>query len=788
MPLIGHMTLMIWGAALLILGVIILPSIRMIAPNEVGLVVKRFSNKKLSNGNIVAFRGEAGYQADLLMPGYRFKAWWLYSVDKHPFVQVPSGEIGLVIAQVGEGLPVGAKTAVYKDVLGDFSDLRKFIDNGGQKGVQRQILPPGSVMPVHPLGFLVITRSNFFGLPVDPLLRKNIAQAKERLLRPYGITEDNLVVTLIAPRKIERVDARPRTDLTARGDRDDELVDVIGIVTTLEGPPLPAGDIAGRLGGFEDVAQLEQRLAHDEPLPEGKLAEAMRMQTEATEKIAASNAARLASRSAAKRARQTRDAEIIRDAEEKRKAAETAKLDADQAIERANRILAEIAGEASKADSQLIELLLGSKNVMHNNYQNFQAFLDHGGCIGLQHDPLLYGAYNLNPVLVKVEMVPMLVVKQGQVAVIKSYVGLVAKDVSGMQFKHGSLVRPGHRGIWQESLRTGKYPINPRCYEAEIVPTAILTLNWAEATSKAHNLDQELKQIDAKSREGFIFHLDLQVQIHVPDTKAARVISRVGTMQNLINEVLQAAVGNHFRDTLQSMPAIDFIETRQEVQEDAFHHIRQKLSEYEVETPGVYIQDVVLPEQLVKVLTEREIANQEVTTFQRQEAAQQERIRMEQATGRADKQHDLASSEIQKSIASNLAEARKSEASGEAEFISKTGAAKGAEVESVNVAFATAYDRQVKAIGRQGTILVNIARALAASNTPFVPRVLVSGGEGGAINALFATLTESFSKFTNGKSEPVVSETEEMMVEASAAPNVPDVPSSSPEPPSTRRQ
>ncbi|GAH77209.1 unnamed protein product, partial [marine sediment metagenome] len=198
-------------------------------------------------------------------------------------------------------------------------------------------------------------------------------------------------------------------------------------------------------------------------------------------------------------------------------------------------------------------------------YQDYQAFLDNGGRIGLQHDPVLYGAYALNPFLVSVELVPMLVVEQGQVAVIKAYVGLVTKDTSGAAFKFGSLVKPGHRGIWEEPLRTGKYPINPRCYQAEIVPTEIITLNWAEAVSEAHHLDRQLSQIIGKSREGFVFAIDLQVQIHIPDTRAPKVISMVGTMQNLVNEVLQAAVGNHFRDKLQSMPAVQFIETRQEV-------------------------------------------------------------------------------------------------------------------------------------------------------------------------------------------------------------------------------
>src|SRR5207302_2420056 len=138
-----------------------------------------------------------------------------------------------------------------------------------------------------------------------------------------------------------------------------------------------------------------------------------------------------------------------------------------------------------------------------------------------------------------------------------------------------------------------KYPINPRCYEAEIVPTAILTLNWAEAVSQAHNLDAQLSQIEAKSSEGFVFDIDLQVQIHVPDTKAPKVISMVGTMRNLVSEVLQSAVGNHFRNTLQALEAIKFIETRQDVQAAALAAIAGYLAQYEVETKGVYIQDVV---------------------------------------------------------------------------------------------------------------------------------------------------------------------------------------------------
>jgi hypothetical protein len=635
---------------ILVALVFIAQSLHRIGPTQVGLVTKRFGWKKLAKDSPVAFEGEAGYQADLLMAGLRWKAWPFFGVEKYPWVQVPAGEIGVVIAQAGSPLPIGAKSAVYRKEFGNFGNLRTFVQAGGQKGVQRPVLPPGTLVPVHPLGFLVITRSHVYGLAVSSELRAKASRGGELTPVSLGLKPEQL--------ELLRIEPQPRG-------KDAAPVDMVGIVTTYEGDPLPSGDIATRLGGFADVEQLEK-------------------------------------------------------------------------------------GDAS--DAHLIEGLLGSKNNLHNNYQDFQAFLEHGGRIGLQHDPLLYGAYALNPFLVSVELVPMLVVKQGQVAVIKAYVGLATQDTSGAEFKYGSLVRPGHRGVWQEPLRTGKYPLNPRCYESEIVPTAILNLNWADAVSEAHHLDAQLQQIVAKSKEGFVFKIDLQVQIHVPDTKAPRVISMVGTMRNLVNEVLQAAVGNHFRDSLQSMPAIRFIETRRQVQEEAFSHIREQLEQYQVETKGVYIQDVVLPEDLVTVLTHREIANQEIETFKKQKAAQEQRVEMEQAKGTADMQAELARSKVGVDIKKNNADARVAEATGEAEYIRQTGTAKGAEVEAIGLARARGYRAQVEALGSNATAIVNVVTALSEGKAKFVPDVLVaSGGNGGgAFEGLAATAMRFFGNGGNG--------------------------------------
>jgi hypothetical protein len=316
-------------------------------------------------------------------------------------------------------------------------------------------------------------------------------------------------------------------------------------------------------------------------------------------------------------------------------------------------------------------------------------------------------------------------------------------------------VRPGHRGIWQEPLRTGKYAINPRCYSVEIVPTFILTLNWAEATSTAHNLDKDLKQIVAKSREGFVFCIDLQVQIHVPDTEAPKVISIVGSMKNLVNEVLQAAVGNHFRDKLQSMPAIDFIERRQDVQAQAQDHIAGKLKEYRVETRGVYIQDVVFPPQLVAVLTAREIANQQQKTFESEKQAQDKRLDLEASRGRADMQSELAKSTVGVDIARNRAQAVQATADGDAYQLTNVGRAKAVETEAQGLAIAKGFEAQQLAVGKDQTTLINVTKALASGEQRFMPLnlALTVGGDGASGLGALTPLLMQFLQRNAGSSE-----------------------------------
>ena len=75
------------------LGLIAAKSLKYIGPTEVGLVTKRFG-RRLSEGSVLAMKGEAGFQHRLLMPGRRFKLWPVFKIEQFPWVQVPAARSG----------------------------------------------------------------------------------------------------------------------------------------------------------------------------------------------------------------------------------------------------------------------------------------------------------------------------------------------------------------------------------------------------------------------------------------------------------------------------------------------------------------------------------------------------------------------------------------------------------------------------------------------------------------------------------------------------------------------
>src|SRR5262245_4573929 len=196
LPHVGTVTLVVAGV-LLAAAFLALAGTWVIAADESGLVIKRFG-PPLASGRIVALNGEAGYQARMLPPGWHFFLWRVrYRVLKVPTVVVRPGEIALVVAADGAAMP--SERVLGKAVAcTHFQDAEAFLTNGGERGRQITLLTAGTYR-INPALFDVITTAG---------------------AARTGLTPADLRVYQVQP-------------------------DRVGIVTMLDGRPIPAGDLAG---------------------------------------------------------------------------------------------------------------------------------------------------------------------------------------------------------------------------------------------------------------------------------------------------------------------------------------------------------------------------------------------------------------------------------------------------------------------------------------------------------------------------------------------------------------
>jgi uncharacterized membrane protein YqiK len=377
----------------------------------------------------------------------------------------------------------------------------------------------------------------------------------------------------------------------------------------------------------------------------------------------------------------------------------------------------------------------------HDNFQSAQKFMESGGRRGLQEQVVLSGSWNLNPWFVVVEQVPMTEIPIGHVGVVISYVGKPHEDVSGLEFKHGDLVNQGHKGVWVTPLYPGKHPLNTRIMKVELVPTTHIVLNWANRT-EAHKYDEKLSSITVRSKDGFSFNLDVSQIIHVGALDAPKVISRVGSMQNLVDHVLEPTVGNYFRNSAQEYTVLDFLTARSDRQKDAAIHIRGAIGTYDVEAVDTLIGDITPPADLMQTQTDRKIAEEQRKTYEVQQAAQAQRQKLVRETSLADIQQNMVKAEQGVNIAELESNAQIKRATGEAEAIRLRATGEAEAIRATGQAKADAYTAGVTALGPQGYTVLQLMQIIGDQRVRVVPDVSVSGatGGGGLTEALLGML------------------------------------------------
>jgi len=123
-------------------GVVIVPE------DSVGIVNRKYvlvgQHRTLPAGAIIALNGEAGLQADALAPGIHFGLWpWQYVVTLQKFITISQDTIGIVEARDGHPLTDGHVLARRVE-CNSFQDARAFLQGGGERGPQMTVIPPGT--------------------------------------------------------------------------------------------------------------------------------------------------------------------------------------------------------------------------------------------------------------------------------------------------------------------------------------------------------------------------------------------------------------------------------------------------------------------------------------------------------------------------------------------------------------------------------------------------------------------------------------------------------------------
>ncbi len=366
----------------------------------------------------------------------------------------------------------------------------------------------------------------------------------------------------------------------------------------------------------------------------------------------------------------------------------------------------------------------------HDNFQNTQKFLNSGGSRGLQEQILLSGSWNLNPWFVQVEQIPMTEVPIGYVGVVISYVGKAQVDVSGVSFTHGNLVNPGHKGVWVEPLYPGKHPLNTQIMKVELVPTTNIVLNWSDRTER-HSYDSSLEALNVRSRDGFAFMLQIAQIIHVAANNAPKVISRVGSMQNLVDHVLEPTIGNYFRNSAQDYTVLDFLTARSDRQLEAAEYIRKALLNYDVNAIDTLIGDIQPPAALMETQTDRKIAQEQEKTYEVQKMAQTQRQQLVRETALANIQQEMVKSEQSVKIAELAANAQIQHATGEAESIKLRAIGEAEGIRATGTAKAETYRVGVAALGEQGYTAMQLMQIIGDRHVRLIPDVMVGGNNGG---------------------------------------------------------
>ena len=709
---------------------------------QIAIIERKYFGSEMKDGRTVALKGEVGVQATILGPGLHLLIPFIEKAKKSDYIKIAEDEIGIVEAITGKPIPSGKILA--EDVECDlFQNGEEFLKKGGQKGKQIQILPPGEYR-INTYLFRVEVRKatviqpNQVGI-VDAIAGEPIPPGKI-MAKPVecNLFQDGKAFLLEGGQKGPQLQILTpgtyRINTYLFNVEISKVIDVndgkIRLVTARDGQPLDKGRIlAKKVEGHSNFEKAEEFIKNG-----GQRGQQIDCLMPGRYRI------------------NTRMFDVSDEID-------WVKIDNEEI-----GVVTTLEGQPLTNNNSIAAEEVPLE--IHSNFQNAWAFLQANGQKGLQIPVLRAGKYAINPWFATVKTEPITTVPIGMCAVVTSYVGEnydFDTDPQGLKTSsqgkvNAKLVPNNFKGIWMDPLGPGKHALNPQTCKWDILPTTQVVLSWANTSNLAKDdkvkskIDENLSTITLRTADAFDVEMDVQVMFHIPMEQASAVVADLGSMADLISQVLEPAVSSHFRNAAQTVKALDLYTKRAELAEAAKKEISQVLGRYHIESRDVMITDVVLPKELTQPVKDASVAVQDKAMYTAKQAAQEARKDFEHAQKEADMQDKLVESARSVEISKNNALAAIEKATGEkqtkildsegqSQFIIKIadanahkteveGSAQASVILSTGQAKAEAYRLSHLALG-DGYTQLQMIEAIAKNGLQIIPQNIIIGGEKG---------------------------------------------------------
>ncbi|MGI8639178.1 MAG: SPFH domain-containing protein [Pyrinomonadaceae bacterium] len=702
---------------LIVLGVIVLIALAIVwyvitrflvnvGAQEVAIKERRYLGKRMPQGRVVATDGEVGIQADVLKPGLHF-VWYPVEtvVRKVPLVEIGADELGIIEAIDGEPMQTGSIFAPDRaqNTHNNFQDPIAFIKQGGVKGIQLRILPPGK-WAIHPFLFRVsiakaatippgkvgivvsadgaqLDAGRLHGIATKG--HKNFQDAESFI---YNGGQKGAQVEVLTPGTY-----RIHTNSLALDDPNDmqpgifniRLVDAtiisenqIGLVEALDGAPLDPRDyVAQAVTGhdnFQDsnefISQGGQRGPQKDILLPGTYyinPMVFKVIPETAKEVKPGEVAVIVSNVGKDPSEEIRKAMAA-------KVRERLEREEEEQIQRAAKQLDKVDGDGVSIEEIKAELQADGDPADKR--------LDSGA----------HEAY---------------------------------------------VVPEGFRGIQESVVGPGRYYINTLAVTPIIIPTTNMTVEWT-----AEDVAQSFDPFAVISKDGFTMQLEVRVVFRVKPEDAPFMVAKIGSTDKLVQNVMHPLIDSIFRNQASESSAMAYLQNRHEEQERAEARVRMHLLKYHVDVVNVLICHIHLPEELMKTQTEKILAEQKQGMFNAQREAEIKRIELEKTSSQADNQRSLMEATVGVEISAKRSEQRKREAEGEAYYISETGKAEAEKMRLIGEAQGVAYNEQVNALGSNGVALIETLKVIGEKGVRITPDIMASGGNGNGDGGGIGTL------------------------------------------------